>query len=330
MQKHIVLGGTGHLGNVLIKTLLEQNKKVKAIVLEHENLEPLKDLDIEIVYGNILDKNFLLKEIEKDAFVYHLAGIVDIGSANKNMMYEVNVEGTKNVIDTCIEIGVKRLLYTSSVHTIEVKRKDSTLLEEPTSFNYKKVKGTYAKTKTIATKYLFDKIKEKNLDAVVVYPSGIIGPFDYKLSNFGQLIYNYMNGKIKARVKGSYNFVDVRDVSLGITSAMEKGISGEGYLLSGEIVSVNALFNILEKYTNIKKPPKLEMWFLKPLSIFAELYYKIRHEKPIFSPYSLYTLECNSNFSNKKAKEQLGFKTRPIEDSIKDALVWFNENRSNL
>lgn len=330
MSKHIVLGGTGHLGNVLIKTLLSQGKKVKALLLPNEDLKPLENLDIEIKYGDVRDKNFLLKEIEPNSCVYHLAGIVDIGSKKRSLMYDVNINGTKNVIDTCKEVKVKRLVYTSSVHTIVVKKNNNDLLVEPTVFDKNKVVGDYAKTKTEATKYFFEVVSNSDLDAVIVYPSGIVGPFDYKLSNFGQLVWDYMNKKVLARINGKYNFVDVRDVALGTILAMEKGKKGEGYILGGDVISIEEIFNWLEEKTKIKKPPKLKMWFVKMFSHLAELHYKLRKKRPVFSPYSLYTLTSNSNFSSNKAKKELGYTTRPIKESIFDAVDWFNKNRKPI
>lgn len=325
MGLHIVIGGTGHLGNVVLKKLVEQGKRVKALILPGEDLTPIKDLDIELSYGDILDKEFLEKEIIADSYVYHMAGIVDIGSVKRQIMYDVNINGTKNVIDVCEKNKVKRLVYTSSVHVI-FEGKDKEVLYEPTVFESDKIVGDYAKTKTIATKYIFERIKEGNLDAVVVYPSGIIGPFDYKISNFGQLIYDYMHSRVLARVDGVYNFVDVRDVSDGVIAAMEKGRKGEGYTLSGDLVTVGEFFSWLEEKTHIKQPPKLKMWFAKLFAKSAELYYKARKRRPLFSKYSLYTLTANCNFSNKKAVDELDFKVRPLQQSTNDAVDWFKEN----
>ena len=325
MEKCIVTGGTGHIGNVLIKKLLKLNKKVTAIVLPNEDLTPLKDLDIEIVYGDVCDRDFIFKTLKGNVTVFHLAGIINIGTTDIDKVYKVNVEGTKNVVDACVENKIPKFVYTSSVHIIEpVKNK---VLLEPDVFDENKIIGDYAKTKCIATKYVLDSC-DKGLNATVVYPSGVIGPCDYKISELGQVIIDYINKKLFAYVKGGYNFVDVRDVADGIISAAEKGGKKEGYILSGYTVTLKEMFTIInEKIGRTKFPAKLALWFVKMFAKLSDLYYKVRKKKPVFSSYSLYTLNSNSNFSNEKAKQQLGYNTRPVEESICDAIDWFKTNK---
>ena len=329
MTNYVITGATGHLGNVVVKMLVEKNKKVKVLLLPEEDLSPIKDLDIEIEYGDVRDKEFLSKNINSGDIVIHMAGIIDVSSKKNNLLRDVNINGTKNVADVCLEKGAK-LVYTSSVHTIPASIKEFVLLKEPTEFDENKIVGAYAKSKTVATKYIFDKCKE-GLQAVVVYPSGIIGPYDYKISDIGQVIIDHINGKLLAYVKGGYNFVDVRDVAKGVILATTKGEIGEGYILSGEMCSVKRLLEIINKRIGRKKlPPKIALWFAKAFALLSEAYYKIRHKKPSFSAYSLKTLNVNCNFDNTKAKEKLGFSPRPVEKTIFDTVDWLIENKKEL
>lgn len=126
-------------------------------------------------------------------------------------MYEVNVQGSKNVVIACKECHVKRLVYTSSVHAIPEKKKGKIITETKT-FSQDLVKGTYAKTKAEATKYILSQVSD-DLEIVVIHPSGVIGPYEYIPSNLGQLIIDCANKKIGAYLNGGYNFVDVRDVA---------------------------------------------------------------------------------------------------------------------
>lgn len=328
-MKYIVTGGTGHIGNVLIKELTKIVGKVTALVLPNEDVSCLNGANVDIVYGDVTDREFIFKLIGKGDVVFHLAGLIDIENAPFSVVEKVNVGGTKNVVDACIENKAKRLVYTSSVHIIEPIEKN--LLVEPTEFDENKVVGNYAKSKTIATRYVFEKAKAKELDAVVVYPSGVIGPYDYKISELGQLVLDYINKKLFAYVKGGYNFVDVRDVVDGIIKAYFKGKSGEGYILSGYYISLKEMFKILNKRLNRDKlPNKIALWFVKSMVPLAKLYYKIRHKKPLFTDYSLYTLNVNANFSNEKAKNELGYITRPIEETLSDTVDWFIENKPEL
>lgn len=329
-MKYIITGGAGYLGSVLASKLEERNLPLKILVRPGESYGHLAGLKAEIVAGDILDSYFLNEFIEEDAVVFHLAGIVDISGTKTDLLYRVNVDGFKYVVDACIRKKVKRLVYTSSVYAI-YPEEDGAVIREPDGFPVEKLVGDYAKTKATATQYLFEKTKNGEIDAVVVYPSGIIGPFDYNVSHFGQVVLDYINRKLTAIVKGGYDFVDVRDVADGLIAAAEKGRSGEGYILSGHYVTVKEMFKILnEKLGRKKLPGQIALWFLKIVAPLAELHYKIRNKKPIFSSYSLYTLNVNSNFDNSKARKELGFNPRSIKESLFDMVDWFFENKREL
>ena len=200
MGKYIVTGATGHIGNVLTRKLCEQNKDVTVFVLPNEDLSPIKDLNVKVVYGDITDREAVFKLIEKDSIVMHLAGIIDIGTMPEEIIRKVNVGGTKNVVDACVDNKAKKLIYLSTVHIIDPKE-EGDLLVEPKVFDKNKVVGNYAKTKLEATKYIFDACKEKDLNASVLYPSGVIGPYDFKISELGQVILDYMNHKLIVLMK---------------------------------------------------------------------------------------------------------------------------------
>ena len=329
MSKIIVTGGTGHIGNVLLRELVKTENNITALILPNEDISYIKDLNINIVYGDITDRDFMFNLIQQDDVVFHLAGLIDIDNLPYDTVEKVNVEGTKNVVDACIKNKAKRLIYTSSVHTIEPV--EDVVLTEPTVFDDTKLIGNYAKSKTVATRYVMENAKQHNLDAVIVYPSGVIGPYDYKVSELGQLILEYVNKKLTAYVRGGYNFVDVRDVVDGIIKAYHKGTSGEGYILSGYNLSLKDVFKILNKKLKRNRlPNKIALWFVKSMVPLANAYYKIRHKKPLFTYYSLYTINTNANFSNEKAKKFLGYITRPIENTLSDTVDWFIKHKPEL
>jgi len=330
MDQLIITGATGHIGINLVHLLTKIGKyNIKLLLLPGEDISMFEGMNITFSYGNILDKDFLLTEIKANSIVIHLAGYINISSHDIEKMYQVNYQGTVNVVDACMTNKVKKLLYASSVHAI-IPAQKHLKMKEPTFLDEKLVVGDYAKSKSLATKYVFSKISE-GLPAVVLYPSGVIGPKDYKVSDFGSLIIDIANNKLKAKVHGSYNFVDVRDVADGITSAITKGEIGRGYILSGENVTVNQIYTTINNYLGRKVfIPTLPMWFVKLFAKLAELYYTRRHRKPIFTKYSLYTISSNHNFDNSYAKKHLGFKTTPIKASLIDSLTWFQKNMSDL
>jgi len=316
-----VIGATGHLGNVLTKELIKRGFRVRAIIPQGEDITHIKDDQVEIYRADITDLPAITAAITGLEYVFHCAGIINISSGNKDLMYRVNVEGTKNVIKACISNNIKRLIYTSSVHAIVAP--DRGIVDESCEINPEKVYGFYARTKALATLAMLEAARS-DLDAVILCPSGIIGPFDYKISEIGQLILDFVNRRLKAYIDGAYNFVDVRDVVAGHINAMEKARRGEVYILGGESISVFDILTLLESITGIKKPKiKIPYCIAYAISPFTPIYYSIVKTKPLFTTYSIKVLRSNANISNKKAINELNYSFRPVRESIRDAYFWF-------
>ncbi|MBU0598622.1 SDR family oxidoreductase [Patescibacteria group bacterium] len=323
----VITGATGHIGNVLVRRLLAQGKtNIRTLILPGEDTGSLTGLSIELVKGDITNYESLVKAFTGAEQVYHLAGVIAISGGREHLMEKVNVGGTQNVINACLQCGVKKILYTSTIHAIKEPPKGQQVTERLPFLPDEKKEG-YDKSKARATLEVIKAIKEKNLNAVIVCPSGVIGPYDFKISKMGELFIQLVNKKLKAYVDGSYDFVDVRDVARGMTLAMDKGRTGETYLLTGQQITVKQIMEAVEQATGVPAPTtKLPIWLAYLSAFFAPLYYKLARMKPLYTRYSIHTLASNSNASNAKAKQELGYTTRPIEQSIKDSLQWLKEN----
>ena len=325
---YIITGANGHLGYAIVKKLCLQEGEIRALVLPNESPQRLEEFGCKIFFGNVCnqeDLDLLFANSENaEVVVIHCAGLISIATRVSKRVYDVNVNGTKNVVDKCIEYNAKKLIHISSVHAIPELKKGEKIVEVD-QFDPNLVKGEYAKTKAIATNYVLEKAK-MGLEAVVIHPAGIIGPYDYGRGHLTQLVLDYFNKKLTALVDGGYDFIDVRDVAEGIIQAIEKGRSGECYILSNRYISVRDLIKIISTFST-RKPIKtiLPMWFAKITAPLAELYYKIRKKPPLYTSYSLYTLLSNSNFSHEKATKELGFVPRDINDTVKDTIVWMKE-----
>lgn len=319
-----VTGATGHIGNVLVRKLLTRGKKVRAIVPPFEDTKPLEGLNVEIIEGDVRNIGALHKAFHGAEIVYHLAGIITISSGNDDFLYQVNVEGTKNVVDACLKNQVKRMVYISSVHALK-EPPQGTIIDETCSYDPECARGSYDRSKAMASLEVLKGI-DKGLNAVLICPSGVIGPCDYKISQMGHLIINFMKRDVKARVDGAYDFVDVRDVAEGMILACEKGKCGS-YVLSGEQISVQDLFLELEKSTGVKSPQlKVPLWLVKMLSKISPMYYKVTGKEPLFTSYSIDVLNSNSQISCAKAGSELDYSPRPIRESIKDSVEWIKDN----
>jgi len=323
---NVVIGATGHLGNVLVRSLLQNGEKVRAVVLPNDDLAPIKGLDVEVVRGDITDLPSINEALKGANVVYHLASAVNISSGKRALLEEINVEGTKNVLSAALKNRVDRFIYTSSVHAI-LEPPHGTTMDETQPFAPDKVLGDYAKTKAKASLEVLDAVKKEGLDAVILCPSGIIGPYDFRVSEMGQLMLDFIEGRLKAYIDGAYDFADVRDVANGHILAAEKGKKGEYYILSGHRITIKDLLILLEKITGIKKPvhkmPYALALFTAPLT---PIYYYFTKTKPLFTTYSIRVLASNSYISHDKATKELGYTVRPIEESLIDAYNWFVQN----
>ncbi len=319
----VVTGATGHIGNVLIRELITRRKTVRALVLPNDDCRPLASLKIETGRGDVTDLKSLESAFAGADVVFHLAGIVTIMPSMKKILERVNVGGVRNVAIACRTCGVRRLIYTSSIHAI-AEPPHGKVIDESQPFDVDRVLGDYARSKARATLLLLDEVRIGGLDAIICCPTGVIGPWDYGISNIGQLILDFASGHLKSYVRGAYDFVDVRDVARGLIFAAEKGQSGRHYIFSGSQVQVPELMKELER--NIGYPaPNYEIppTIARAVGVLASVYYRLIRRRPVFTAYSIDVLRSNSQVSSARAREELGFITRPWQESIRDHVEWF-------
>ena len=219
----LVTGAAGHLGNVLVRELVARHEKVRALVLPGENLTPLEDLDVEVFEGNILDFPRMLEACQGIELVFHLASLVAITEDKIDLMHKVNVEGTRNVIDASRQSGVRRLVYTSSIHALERPKSDVTI-DEKLRFDPHNPAGPYDRTKAEAT-LLVLQAAQQGLDAVVVCPTGVIGPSDFKRSELGEMMLSWMKRSFLS-VQGKFD-CGCADVALGHIWLQKKAKAGK-------------------------------------------------------------------------------------------------------
>lgn len=319
----LVTGATGHVGNVLVRELLTQGCVVRALVLPDDDCRPLNSLNVEIVHRDITNPSELLAAFSGVDLVFHLAGIVTIMPGMAEILERVNVGGIRNVITACRTTGVRRLVYTSSVHAI-AEPPHGTVIDESQPFDPNRVLGDYARSKARATLLLLEEISKGGLDAVICCPTGIIGPFDYGISSIGQLILDFASGHLKSYVSGAYDFVDVRDVACGLILAAEKGQTGRHYIFSGAQVQVVELMDELAINIGYPAPTyRIPAVIARAAGVLASSYYRLLRRRPVFTAYSIDVLRSNSQISSARAREELGFTTRPWQESIRDHVEWF-------
>jgi dihydroflavonol-4-reductase len=322
----LVTGATGHIGNVLVRKLLDRGEKVRALIWTGEDTTPLNGLEVEKVLGDVLDPASLKPAMHGVDTVFHLAGIISIMPGRNPFVWRVNVEGTHNVLEAARHAGIRRLIYTSSIHAI-ARAPHGVSMDETLGFDQNNPYGEYDRSKAAASLDV-QNAAAGDLDAVIVCPTGVIGPYDFRGSEMGEVIRSASEAHPMFYVAGAYDFVDVRDVVDGLIAASAHGRRGESYILSGQKLSVRYMLETVREVTgkafaSIKIPFSLA----EIAARYTPWYYQRTKSKPRFTPYSLEVLQSNSTISCKKAMAELGYKPRPVYESIADTVRWFLENR---
>lgn len=325
----LVTGATGHIGNVLIRKLLKRKEKVRALVMPQEDRRALKGLDVEIMEGDVLDVRSLRQAMQGVERVFHLAGLISILPGEDPLVRMVNYTGTRNVVEVAREMQVGRLIYTSSIHAIK-RVEEGITINESVPFDPLTAISSYDRSKAEASLAVLDAVRD-GMDAVIVCPTGVIGPYDYRGSDMGRLFLDWMGSQVNFLVKGAYDFVDVRDVAEGQILASERGRAGESYILSGQKITLTEILRQIQKALGVTKygialPAQLAHF----AAGFAPLYCRVFGKKPRFTKYSLETVMGNSTISNDKARRELGFKPRPLSQSIHDTVLWLLQYQKRL
>ena len=318
----LITGAGGHIGNVLVKQLYKKgHKDLRLFVQPKEDISYIEKYAKEVVRGDICDSLAVSGAVRGCDNVFHLAGLVEISGVRKKRVFEVNVEGTKNVINACLEKKVDRLLYVSSVHALKLPKEGE--IDETLDADISRLNGAYAKSKAMATIEVMNAI-QKGLDAVIVFPSGIIGPYDFKSSYTGSAIKGYISAKkTQYYFNGKYDFVDVRDAVDGIYRAWKFGEKGQGYIISGSVSTLEDIIEAVEESTgNTIKRKRVPALLVKIAAVFAPIYYMIVRKKPVLSKYAIDVLMGNSRISSGKAAQKLGYKPRPLSSTIRDMVRW--------
>ena len=326
----LLTGATGFLGNNIAKQLMEKGCYVRGLVLKGDKAVKHVPQGVEIVYGDLTDKKSLENFFDvdnKELICIHCASIVYLKEEPSEFVYHVNVDGTQNIIDLCLEKNVQKLVYVSSTGTVS-ELPHGEKMKEPTEFNLDDIVGYYGKTKAMATQLVLDAVKEKGLKATVVYPTGICGPNDYAGGPVSTFIEQYCNGGNKIGFPGSFNSVDVRDLAFGTIAAVDRGRIGEGYILGNDVVWMKDMFSHISHASGVSMTKIILPMFLTRIVVkISVMIGKITKKEPLITELMLYNLVRNNEFDSSKAKMELGYKTRPFEETIYDEVEWLRREK---
>ena len=312
----LVTGATGHIGNVLVRELLGRGERVRVLIRPGKEPVSLLGLGIEIVQGDILDLDSLKRAMDGTDIVYHLAAKVSILPGSDPQVERVNVEGTRNVISAARHAKIRRLIYASSIYAMRIPVEG--LVDETCPFDPDHARGEYDRSKAAASLEV-QKAVGDGLDAVILCPTAVTGPYDFQHSEAGRAIRLYMQTGLNFYIDGAYDFADVRDVAQGFILAAEKGRRGETYILGGDRLTVREVAELIGRvaggwHTGICLPDWVADLAAEVLPLFSD--------DPLVTPYSLGAVRSNSHISHDKAARELGYHARPARQAIIDAIRW--------
>ena len=322
-MKILVTGATGFLGHHLTKRLIRDGYEVRILKEKNTSSDLIGDLKLEIIEGDIRDLETVKKAVSGCDIVFHLAGLISYWNGLDSLLYEINVIGTENIVETCLEEKVERLIHVSSTAAVG-NEPEKKLADEETVYNLWDLKINYCDTKYLG-EIRVKKGIEKGLDAVIVCPGSMYGSGDIRRvkedpifsKGFSTLFY----------IKGGLGVVDVEDVVEGLILAWKRGKTGQRYILVSENLT---FFEIRKTIAEVlgKKPPKicLPYPFFLTFAYFSNWLASLTGKKPKITPAMARFNKIYFYFSAEKAKKESGIRFRPFEESIERAVKWYKEN----
>ncbi len=319
----LVTGAAGHLGNLLVRELLGRGRRVRAMVLPGEPLRSLEGLDLELVEADVLDVSSLERAMRGIDVVYHLAGVISITRGDERRMWQVNVDGARNVARVALRSGVRRMVHVSSIHALAYRPGGAVDERAPLALDASP--HSYDRTKAEGVRAVLEVVRG-GLDAVIACPTGIIGPHDYLGSLMGRVIRGFTSKRVHFIVDGAFDFVDGRDVARGLILLAERGRTGEAYILSGTRVRLRELAHLVGEMSGrraccIVVPRGLAL----VAATVWETVARLARVKVEFTRYAVRTLTEGCTFSSAKARDEVGYTSRPLQETLADTVRWWRD-----
>ena len=314
-----VTGATGHVGANLVRALLDDGRRVRAI--NRTRGPALDSLDVEFLAVDVLDAHALRRAFEGADVVYHLAALISVAGDPDGRVRATNVDGVRNVANAALDAGVRRVVHCSSIHAFDLDREGVVTEDSP------RAEGAhlppYDRSKADGEVEL-QRVVQRGLDAVITNLTGVLGPYDFGPSRMGAVLLALARRRLPALVEGGFDWVDVRDACTGMIAAEAKGRAGENYLIAGHRASVVQVAALAEAATGVGAPRLVAPMWLAQATAPAGLWWsRLRRSEPLFPPESLHALRKDPVVSTAKAARELGYEPRPLRDTVADSYAWF-------
>jgi dihydroflavonol-4-reductase len=318
----LVTGGTGFVGANLVRELLADGHSVRVLARRGGERRALEGCAVEIVEGDLLDAASLRAAVAGAHHVYHVAADYRLWAPDLRVLYRANVDGTRHLLAAASEAGAERIIYTSTVGAVGIPT-DGTPGDETTPVSLADMVGAYKASKFLAER-VADEWAARGAPVVIVNPSTPIGPWDVKPTPTGQMIVDFLNGKMIGSVDTGLNVVHVRDVARGHILAARSGRLGERYILGHRNLSLLEIFRTLSTLTGVPAPrfrvPYAVAW---TAAAAMEGVSRITRRPPAVPLTAVRMARKRMYFSADKAVRELGLPQTPAETALRDAVAWF-------
>lgn len=324
-MKALVTGATGFVGGAVARALIRAGVNVRVLIRSNSDFKNLSGLSVERVEGDLRDPVSLRSALTGCHHLYHVAAHYALWAKDPAIFYDVNVTGTRNMLSAAREAGVERTVYCSTIGAIGLPPGGG-LGSEETPVSLDQMAGHYKRSKYLAEQEAL-KFAQEGLPVVIVNPSAPVGAGDVRPTPTGQVIVDFMKGRMPAYIETGMNIVDVEDVATGHLLAMEKGRQGERYILGCKNLMLREVFDILSSLTGVKAPSlRLPRWTVLPLAYVNEWMANVTGKPPRIPLEGVKMAKYRMHYDCGKAIRELGIPQTPPEAALEKAVRWFRSH----
>lgn len=326
-MKALVTGSTGFIGAAVARCLLERGVDVRVLVRRDSDLGNLQGLKVEQAYGDLRDAASLRQALMGCRQLYHVAAHYALWAPDPQIFYDINVAGTRNLMEAARDVGVERIVYTSTIGAIGLPPGGGLGTEE-TSVSLEQMSGHYKRSKYLAEQEVAQ-MARAGLPVVIVNPSAPVGARDIKPTPTGQVIVDFMKGRMPAYIETGMNLIDVDDVAVGHLHAMEKGRIGERYILGNRNLMLREVFALLSQLTGVPAPTiKLPRLAILPLAYANQwLSDYVTHRPPRIPLEGVKMARYVMHYDCSKVIRELTLPQTPVEVALEKAVRWFRDHK---
>jgi dihydroflavonol-4-reductase len=321
----LVTGATGFIGANLVRALLEAGSAVRVLVRPDSNLRNLHNLPIDTAYGDLRDVSSLRNALKGCHTLYHVAAHYSLWTPDPKTLYDINVDGTTNLLQTALALGLEKVVYTSSVATVGIPA-DGRPGDETMFLPLSQAVGHYKRSKVLAEQRVIA-FCQQGLPVVIVNPSAPIGPWDVKPTPTGKIILDFLQRKMPAYLDTGLNLVDVHDVARGHMLAAQRGKIGERYILACRNMTLQAILQLLAHVSDLPTP-KIRLPYAVALTAgyISESLSRLTRKPPRVPLSGVRMARHPMYFSAQKAIRELGLPQSPIEQAVQRAVQWYRDH----